>query len=57
VVANPETSEAGRYSAVCFIQFKNTPKYDKETHGRLQEKKPGFNYDLSHEEFSKLFKK
>jgi len=24
---------------------------------RLQEKKPGFNYDLSHEEFSKLFKK
>jgi len=57
VVANQETSEAGRYSAVCFVQLKNTPKYDKETHGRLQEKKPGFNYDLSHEEFSKLFKK
>ncbi len=57
VIATPETSEAGRYSAVCFVQLKNTPKYDKDSHGRLQEKASGFNYGLSHEEFSKLFKK
>ncbi len=56
VIANPETAKTGRYSAVCFIQLKNTPKYDKEKHGRLQEKEPGFNYSLSHEEFKKLFK-
>lgn len=57
VIATPETAENGRYSAVCFVQLKNTPKYDKDTHGRLQEKTPGFNYNLSHEDFSKLFKK
>ncbi len=57
VIANPETAVNGRYSAVCFVQFKKTPKYDKDTHGRLQEKSPGFNYGLSHDDFSKLFKK
>lgn len=56
VVATPETAKAGRYSAVCFVQLKNTPKYDKEKHGRLQEMKPGFNYQLSAEDFGKLFK-
>lgn len=45
-----------RLSAVCFIQFKNWPKYDKKTHGRLQEKPPGFNYGMAHEQFKKLFK-
>jgi len=29
VVATPKTAELGRYSAVSFIQFKDTPKYDK----------------------------
>jgi isopenicillin N synthase-like dioxygenase len=57
VVATPETTEAGRYSAVCFVQLKKTPKYDKDTHGRLQEKKPGFNYELSPAEFAGLFKR
>lgn len=57
VIATPETSVAGRYSAVCFVQLKNTPKYDKDTHGRLQEKVPGFNYELPRDEFLKLFKK
>ncbi len=56
VVASEETARTGRFSAVCFVQLKNTPKYDKETHGRLQEKEPGFNYHLSHDEFKKLFK-
>lgn len=56
VVATPETAQNGRYSAVCFVQLRNTPKYDKEKHGRLQEKKPGFNYSMSVAEFKGLFK-
>ncbi len=56
VVATPETARDGRYSAVCFVQLKRTPRYDKDTHGRLQEKPPGFNYQMSHGEFVRLFK-
>lgn len=57
VVANEETAKSGRYSAVCFIQLKNTPRYDKDTYGRLQEKTPGFNYSMPVEKFARLFKK
>lgn len=57
VIATPETARDGRYSAVCFVQLKKTPKYDKERCGRLQEKEPGFNYGLSEEEFIGFFKK
>ena len=57
VVANQKTAVGGRYSAVCFIKLKDTPGYDKERWGRLQEMEPGFNYALSHEEFRKFFKK
>lgn len=56
VVATAETAIEGRYSAVSFIQFKDTPKYDKDKHGRLQEKPEGFNYNMSYEEFTLLFK-
>jgi len=56
VIATPETSENGRYSSVCFVQLSKTPKYDKEKNGRLQEKLPGFNYDMDPEEFEKYFK-
>ena len=56
VIATPETALCGRYSAVCFVQLKNTPKYDKDRHGRLQEKEPGFNYNMNHDEFSDLFR-
>ncbi len=58
VVATPETIATGRYSAVCFVQFTNTPKYDKKT-GRLQELHKndlGFNYRMPHEEFARMFK-
>ncbi len=55
VIATPETALNGRYSAVCFIQLTGTPKYNKEKHGRLQEKKAGFNYEIPPSEFSKLF--
>lgn len=56
VVATPETAKKGRYSAVCFVQLRNTPKYDKDKGGRLQEKVPGFNYDMQIEEFREMFK-
>lgn len=56
VVATEETARKGRYSAVCFVQLKRTPKYDKERCGRLQEREPGFNYGMAHGEFIKLFK-
>ena len=57
VIATTETSKVGRYSAVCFVQLTKTLKYDKERHGRLQEQKPGFNYDMPLDTFSDQFKK
>jgi len=56
VVATDETASVGRYSAVCFVQLGSTPKYNKDIHGRLQEKPPGFNYEMRHDAFSLLFK-
>ncbi|MEI8062019.1 MAG: 2OG-Fe(II) oxygenase family protein [bacterium] len=56
VVATPETAREGRYSAVCFVQLKGTRKYDKTKSGRLQEKNPGFNYEMPIEEFAGMFK-
>lgn len=56
VISNEITKDVGRYSAVCFVQLKNTPKYNKEKWGRLQEKEPGFNYKMDNIEFSKFFK-
>ncbi|MEQ1500290.1 MAG: 2OG-Fe(II) oxygenase family protein [Parcubacteria group bacterium] len=56
VVATKKTAEDGRYSAVCFVQLKNTPKYNKEKWGRLQEMEPGFNYDLTSGDIGKYFK-
>jgi isopenicillin N synthase-like dioxygenase len=56
VVANEETARTGRYSAVCFMDFANTPYYDKARLGRLQDQPAGFNYRMPFEEFSQLFK-
>ncbi|MEK7645290.1 MAG: 2OG-Fe(II) oxygenase family protein [Patescibacteria group bacterium] len=57
VVATAQTAKEGRYSAVCFVQLKKTPKYDKERCGRLQEKAPGFNYEMPKEDFEGLFRR
>lgn len=57
VIATPKTAVAGRFSVVCFIHLKHTPAYDKARAGRLQEFEPGFNYEMSFEEFAKLFAK
>lgn len=56
VVATEATAVHGRTSVVCFIQLTKTPKYDKDRCGRLQEKWPGFNYDMPHDEFVKMFR-
>jgi isopenicillin N synthase-like dioxygenase len=55
VIANEKTATNGRYSAVCFVQLPNTPKYNKAVGGRLQEKEPGFNYGMDPAEFARLF--
>ncbi len=56
VVANKGTARSGRYSAVAFVHFPKSPKYDKDKHGRLQEMKEGFNYSITPEEFARFFK-
>ena len=57
VVATPESAVHGRYSAVCFVDFRNNRHYDKERYGRLQDHPPGFNYAMPWENFDALFKK
>lgn len=57
VIATTDTARGGRYSAVCFVQLGETPTYDKLAQGRLQEKAPGFNYEMPLEEFATLFQK
>jgi len=55
VIATEKTATEGRFSMVCFVHLKRTPQYDKKKAGRLQEFKPGFNYEMPFEEFRKLF--
>lgn len=55
VIATDETKELGRFAMVCFVKLNHTPAYDKETHGRLQEFRPGFNYDMTPAQFNQLF--
>jgi isopenicillin N synthase-like dioxygenase len=55
VVATEETKDKGRYSMVCFVQLKDTRQYNKSKFGRLQEMEPGFNYNMTREEFEKMF--
>ena len=56
VIATDSTKDIGRYAVVCFVRLVDTPVYDKERHGRLQEKTPGFNYDMTPDDFAELFK-
>lgn len=56
VIATEKTSRTGRFSMVCFIPFQNTPMYNKKAYGSMQTHEAGFNYTLTHEEFSKFFK-
>lgn len=55
VVATDLTAHEGRFSMVCFITLKNTPKYRKKELGNMQSHEVAFNYSMPHQEFSKLF--
>lgn len=55
VVATRTTAQTGRFAMVCFVHLKNTPQYNKQGAGRLQEFTPGFNYSMSFQDFAKLF--
>lgn len=55
VVATEETAVTGRYSAVCFFNFRNARYFDKTKFGAQQEWAPGAFYDMPFEEFDKLF--
>lgn len=55
ITANSTTSTVGRHAIVCFNVLDGMPTYDRNTHGRLQDKPAGFNYGLSPAEFSTLF--
>lgn len=47
IIANQITSNEGRVAIVCFVHDKSQPSYNKKKFGRLQEKIPGFNFQLS----------
>lgn len=55
VVATDKTAINGRFSMVCFIPFQQSPMYNKKAHGSMQIHDTGFNYNLNHQEFAKLF--
>ncbi len=55
VISTEITSEVGRFAIVCFTALDGCPPYDRTHNGRLQEKEPGFNYDMPIDEFSQLF--
>lgn len=57
VRSNEESARLGRFAIVCFVALEGIPSYDRKTHGRLQEKVPGFNYTMPLDEFAGLFKR
>ncbi|MDB5245087.1 MAG: hypothetical protein JWN90_192 [Parcubacteria group bacterium] len=56
VVATPQSAESGRYSAVCFVDFRGNVPWDKEKYGRQQNMPPGFNYTMPWDELKTHFK-
>ncbi|MBN9397707.1 hypothetical protein BGO18_04060 [Candidatus Saccharibacteria bacterium 47-87] len=57
IIANETTHTVGRIAVVCFVSLKDTPKYDRKSHGRLQEFETGSTYGLDPEQFNNLFVK
>lgn len=54
VVPNEETILSGRYSMVAFIDFPMSHRIN-ESRMRMQDFEPGFNYEMSFDEFRMLF--
>ena len=57
ITANATTADEGRLAIVCFNLLDGVPTYDRVTHGRLQDRTPGFNYDMPPAEFAALFRR
>lgn len=57
IVANETTVAFGRIAVVCFVALSDTPKYDRQSHGRLQEFPTGSTYSMAPEKFDELFVK
>jgi isopenicillin N synthase-like dioxygenase len=55
VIATKKSASKGRYSAVCFVDFRENKAFNKAKYGRLQDFPIGFNYDITWEEMEKLF--
>ncbi|MEO6536729.1 MAG: 2OG-Fe(II) oxygenase family protein [Candidatus Paceibacterota bacterium] len=55
VVATEESAQNGRFSAVCFVDFRGNVPWNKEKFGRQQDLPPGFNYTMPWEEFKTRF--
>lgn len=55
IIANDTTAELGRDAIVSFVPLVHMRHYDRATHGRLQAMTPGFNYNLSPDEFAQYF--
>lgn len=55
IVSTEKTSQKGRLAIVAFTPLKGVPTYDRKKHGRLQAKRPGFNYTLDYGDFKDLF--
>ncbi len=55
ITANETTARQGCIAVVCFNMLAGVRVYDRATHGHLQTKEPGFNYQMDNGEFAKLF--
>jgi hypothetical protein len=55
VVATEESAQNGRFSAVCFVDFRGNVPWNKEKYGPQRYLPPGFNYTMPWEEFKTSF--
>ncbi|MBM3261194.1 hypothetical protein FJY93_02130 [Candidatus Kaiserbacteria bacterium] len=55
IMSTPETRRNGRYAMVLFVDFESSHRFNKERWPRIQDFDPGFNYDMSFEQFSRYF--
>ncbi|HEX5775013.1 MAG TPA: 2OG-Fe(II) oxygenase family protein [Candidatus Paceibacterota bacterium] len=55
VVATEETADTGRWSAVCFFNFRNGRHFNKRQHGSQQSQPLAFNYHMQFDQFDDLF--
>lgn len=52
---NNKENSKGRYAMVFFVPLIHTAIYNKAKYGNMQSHEPGFNYEITFEEYSKYF--